>query len=76
MKTVKTTLLLLAAVMLIGCQPVATGSPTATTSVTNHIGNQVYDIAPDLELQDLKGNTVFLYSFRGSPVVLNFWKID
>jgi cytochrome c biogenesis protein CcmG, thiol:disulfide interchange protein DsbE len=29
--------------------------------------------APEITLKDLKGNTVKLSSFRGSPVLINFW---
>ena len=30
------------------------------------------DLAPDFELQDVKGNSIRLSNFRGKPVVLAF----
>ena len=46
-------------------------SPPPTTAVTQ--GNQVGNLAPDFQLNNLEGNSVSLSGFRGKPVLLNFW---
>jgi thiol-disulfide isomerase/thioredoxin len=48
----------LVAVALIGCQSKTSTQPT---------------LAPHFELKDLSGKTVSLASFRGRPVMLDFW---
>ena len=64
--------LLIAVLLVFGCQQPSTND---TTSPTTHVvGNQVGNLAPDFQLQDIEGNTVTLSSLRGSPVVLNFWR--
>lgn len=52
-----------------------TTSPTTTSPKTIVVGNEVGNLAPDFQLQDLKGNTVILSSLKGSPVILNFWAV-
>lgn len=37
------------------------------------VGSQVGQLAPDFTLPDLSGSLVSLSSFRGCPVVLDFW---
>jgi len=34
---------------------------------------EVYDTAPDFQMQDMNGNTVKLSDYFGKPIVLNFW---
>ncbi len=51
-----------------GCPPVDTA---ALSSVP--IGSQIGQRAPDFTLPDLTGRPVALSSFRGCPVVLDFW---
>ena len=90
MKGIKLIFLILVAMLLIlGCQQSPTTdttsptntSPTTTTTkttiiVTPIVGNKIYDLAPDFHLQDLEGNTVSLSDFRGSPVIIKFWRIN
>ncbi|MBI2830955.1 MAG: TlpA family protein disulfide reductase [Chloroflexi bacterium] len=55
------------------------GLPTACTIGTTVSKNEEPSIvqmsvsAPDFQLQDLAGKTVFLSELRGKPVVINFW---
>lgn len=73
--------LFFAMLIVFGCQQSSitdtttptTTSPTTTSPTTHVVGNQVGNIAPDFQLQDIEGNTITLSSLRGSPVVLNFW---
>ena len=82
----KSYLLLLIIVVLVhstllfcGCGP-STTSPTTSdnTTITNPttltVGTNVGDLAADFQLQDLEGSSILLSDFRGSPVVINFWK--
>ncbi len=49
-------------------------SPTAIAQLDpNAIGWSVGSQAPEIELKDLKGETVRLTDFRGKPVLVNFW---
>lgn len=45
----------------------------ATTLSIIGIGNQVGQVAPDFTLPDLAGKAFALSSFRGCPVILDFW---
>ncbi|UCE98375.1 MAG: redoxin domain-containing protein [Dehalococcoidia bacterium] len=47
-----------------------------TNTLTPKVGNRVYQMAPDFKLGNLEGNAVSLSDFRGSPVMINFWRID
>ena len=83
MKGIKLIFLILVAMLLfLGCQQSSTNtSPTTTNTTTTSpiapiVGNKIYDLAPDFQLQDLEGNTVSLSDFRGSPVIINFWRIN
>lgn len=40
---------------------------------TGKVGIDVGDIAPDFQLETLKGKKVKLSDYRGGPVMLNFW---
>ncbi len=42
---------------------------------TNAAAASVGENAPDFTLKDLKGNDVTLSSFKGKPVLLNFWAL-
>ncbi len=68
------------AILSIGCagsKAVNTTTTTSTTSiVTPIVGNKLFDLAPEFKLRDLDGNTVSLSDFRGSPVLINFWRIN
>ncbi|OXA95685.1 alkyl hydroperoxide reductase [Flavobacterium oncorhynchi] len=44
-----------------------------TGSRAQVVGTDVGDIAPEIDLPDLKGNLVVLSSLRGSLVLVNFW---
>jgi len=56
-------LLILASLLLVaGC---ATGTGTS--------GPQVGSLAPEINLPNLEGNYISLNSYRGEPVLLNFW---
>jgi cytochrome oxidase Cu insertion factor (SCO1/SenC/PrrC family) len=60
-----------------GSKAVNTTTTTSTTSiVTPIVGNKLFDLAPEFKLRDLDGNTVSLSDFRGSPVLINFWRIN
>ena len=48
----------------------STTLPAATRAATPAI----YELAPDFCLEDLDGNVVTLSQYRGSPVMLTFWK--
>ena len=48
--------------------------PSTTSTDTTRKTPLLYLEAPDFELQDLDGNIVTLSQFRGSPVMLTFWK--
>lgn len=48
--------------------------PTAVAQIDpNAIGWSVGSQAPEIELKDLKDETVRLSDFRGKPVLVNFW---
>ena len=68
------------AILSIGCagsKAVNTTTTTSTTSiVTPIVGNKLFDLAPEFKLRDLDGNTVSLSDLRGSPVLINFWRIN
>jgi len=51
-----------------------TMTTTTTSTVTHTVGNKQFDIAPDFQLHDLEGNNVSLSDFRGSPVLVTFWR--
>jgi len=53
-----------------GCPP-ANLDAAALPSIG--IGNQVGQVAPDFTLPDLAGKAFSLSSFRGCPVILDFW---
>jgi peroxiredoxin len=59
-------LLLFSAMVASGCQT-STGGANAPI-----VGNP----APDFQLQDTDGNTVSLSALKGSPVIINFWRIS
>ena len=67
MKRVLSVVLLLILVSLL----LITGCANETTTVTR--GPQVGSLAPDFNLVNLEGNYISLDSFRGKPVLLNFW---
>ncbi len=46
---------------------------TPSVSPTTTQGIKVGNLAPDFQLNDLDGNTVYLSDLRGRPVMLNFW---
>ena len=51
-------------------------APTTNSVVQadpNAIGWSVGSLAPEIQLKDLKGDTVRLSDFRGRPVLVNFW---
>jgi cytochrome oxidase Cu insertion factor (SCO1/SenC/PrrC family) len=62
--------LLVAMLLVFGCQQ----SSTTTSPTTIVVGNEVGNLAPDFQLQDLEGNTFILSSLKGSPVIINFWR--
>ena len=87
MKGIKLIFLILVVMLLIlGCQQsstttitntdttTVTTTTTSTVTLTLTVGNKLYDLAPDFQLQDLEGNTVSLSDFRGSPVLVTFWR--
>ena len=48
--------------------------PAAVAQIDpNAIGWSVGSLAPEIQLHDLKGDTVRLSDFRGKPVLVNFW---
>jgi peroxiredoxin len=49
----------------------STTQPTTTPAVTQ--GNQVGNLAPNFQLNDLQGKTVTLSDLKGKAVLLNFW---
>ena len=51
-----------------------TMTTTTTSTVTHTVGNKQFDIAPDFQLHDLEGNNVSLSDFRGSTVLIVFWR--
>ena len=48
-------------------------APQKSSATTLSVGNQVGNLAPDFQLNDLAGKPVSLKDFRGKPVLLNFW---
>ncbi|MBN1641708.1 MAG: TlpA family protein disulfide reductase [Anaerolineae bacterium] len=50
-------------------------SDSVVRTTPRAIGVQVGDIAPDLALQDLAGETVRLGDYRGQAVLINFWAV-
>lgn len=50
-----------------------TGQLTIPTYKVAANSNYLGVTAPDIQLEDLQGQTVRLYDFRGKVVVLNFW---
>ncbi len=71
--------LLLAALGASACQAQPPANAGAATNVAERTtstlatGNQIGNLAPDFTLKDLRGQEVRLSSFRGQPVLLNFW---
>ena len=62
--------------LLAACSTPTTTTITFTTNTeTPIVGNKVGNLVPDFQLQDLEGNIVTLSDFRGSPVLINFWRI-
>ena len=75
--------ILVASLLLVyGCQssttisPATTDNTTTTNPTTPVVGNKVGNLAPGFQLKDLEGNTISLNDLRGSPVIINFWRID
>jgi len=66
------TLVLLVTGCSAGPEPPDGESPTAPAGGTQ-VGNQVGNLAPDFQLQNLDGQTVSLGNLRGKPVLINFW---
>ncbi len=58
--------------MMTGCQP-SSESPGETSPTASVEGNQVGNLAPDFQVQNLDGENVSLSELRGKPVMLNFW---
>ena len=54
--------------MIAGCQP--SSRPSGGTVLTAPAAG---DVAPYFELQSLEGERVSLSTFKGKPVMLNFW---
>lgn len=63
--------------VIAGDDPAPTPEANVQTSTVPGLdaksGLEVGDVAPDFTLPGLNGGTVTLSSFRGTPVVLNFW---
>lgn len=59
------------AALLLGCA----GRGSAPPSMTPAIGLEQGNVAPELSLLDLAGEPVRLSSFRGQPVMINFWAV-
>lgn len=54
--------------------PTVTTTTTPGTPATTTVqGNQVGNLAPDFQLNNLEGKSVSLSDFRGKPVLLDFW---
>jgi peroxiredoxin len=66
-------LLVIIAVGLLHTGPIATGSPSTSSSSGAPIGLQAGDAAPNFTLKTLDGKQVSLNQLRGKPVLLNFW---
>ena len=67
------------AISLTACTPPGADQANTTSNSSPpapNIGNKVNDIAPDFQLQDLDGNPVSLSDYRGSPVIVHFWRIN
>jgi len=67
MKKVSGAILLLILVSLLAITGCTTEAETGT------VGPQVGSLAPEFNLINLEGNYISLNSFRGKPVLLNFW---
>jgi len=63
---------LAALLSLLAIVPGCGGSTTASVTTGWHAGN----IAPGFSLFNLHGEKVSLESFRGQPVMVNFWATD
>lgn len=53
-----------------------TNTTSNSSTPAPNVGNKVNDIAPDFQLQDLDGNSISLSDYRGSPVIVHFWRIN
>ncbi|MFC1929588.1 TlpA family protein disulfide reductase [Chloroflexota bacterium] len=59
------------ALVAVNCsRSLKTSAETADGSVS---GTNIGNLAPDFQMQSLSGEDVSLQSFRGRPVLLNFW---
>jgi hypothetical protein len=63
--------LLLAALLLTGCQWSAWRPGSSQSPVSNAV--EVGQLAPDIEGEDLGGQALHLADYRGCVVVLTFW---
>jgi thiol-disulfide isomerase/thioredoxin len=61
-------LILVSLLLITGCANETTNETTTATR-----GPQVGSLAPEFNLVNLEGNYISLDSFRGKPVLLNFW---
>jgi len=55
---------------------IQTNSSAITSSSNSNTGSKLFDTAPDFQLNDLEGNTISLTDYRGSPVIVHFWRIN
>jgi len=69
---------LVSLILHVGCSGLDDTNITKSTTntVTPKVGNRPFQMAPDFQLSDLEGNVVTLIDFRGSPVVVHFWRIN
>lgn len=73
----KGVLAMLFALVLAGCAPAATEAVTipGPSSTAPLVGLDVGNMAPDLALENLSGETIRLSDLFGQPVMINFWAV-